>query len=330
LLERILPTKHPTFFEVVTVMALLYFVERQCEVVIWETGLGGRLDATNIVTPLASVITNIQLDHERWLGSTLAQIAAEKAGIIKPAVPALTAAEEPEALAVIQRIAQERQAPLTQITAAHLTASPLDHLEPPLLGEHQRKNAALAVATARTVRPQISVSESALAEGLAKVQWPGRLQRHVLPNGAIVLLDGAHNPAGTETLHQALDRYFPGLKPALILGVMQDKDWIAMCGLLAPHAKRMLLAPVHSERTASPAELEQACASLAPGVPVQACGSLGEALRLAQDEPFILITGSLHLVGEALELLGLAPEAAGERQLNEWDGGKLGRSKSRP
>ena len=118
LLKQFPAGHHPTFFEVVTVMALKFFAEQKCDLVIWETGLGGRLDATNIVTPLASVITNIAFDHEQWLGDTLAKIAAEKAGIIKPGVPVITAADEPEALAVIEKTAREKNAPLIKVAQA--------------------------------------------------------------------------------------------------------------------------------------------------------------------------------------------------------------------
>src|SRR4026208_1262791 len=124
---------HPTFFEIVTIMALRYFAAKQCDLVIWETGLGGRLDATNIVTPLASVITNVQLDHEKWLGHSIEQIAAEKAGIIKRGVPVLTAAQEP-ALSIISKTAHANSSPLHVVTTA------LANIEPPLLGEHQRLN----------------------------------------------------------------------------------------------------------------------------------------------------------------------------------------------
>ncbi len=129
---------HPTFFEVVTVMALRYFAEQNCDVVIWETGLGGRLDATNIVTPLASVITNIQYDHQKWLGATLTSIASEKAGIIKPGVPVLTAAESPEAMAIIEETARKQGAPLTRVTRAEEAGPPLDSIHLPLAGSHQK------------------------------------------------------------------------------------------------------------------------------------------------------------------------------------------------
>ena len=152
----------PTFFEVVTVMGLRYFAEQGCDLVIWETGMGGRLDATNIVTPLASVITNVQFDHEKWLGNTLAEIAREKAGIIKPGVPVITATDEPEALEVIRETAARQHAPLTIVSQADTSLPSLATLRLPLLGEHQRLNAALAAATVRTLRPIIPVSEPIL------------------------------------------------------------------------------------------------------------------------------------------------------------------------
>src|SRR5881396_179139 len=151
--------EHPTFFEVATVMALRYFAGQECDLVIWETGLGGRLDATNIVRPLASVITNIQYDHQEWLGARLASIAAEKAGIIKPGIPVITGASKPEALRVIERIARERHAPLTRVTQGQVHAAPLDTLDLPLLGDHQRMNAAVAVTTVRALKGQFPITE---------------------------------------------------------------------------------------------------------------------------------------------------------------------------
>src|SRR5262249_41802902 len=156
----------------------------------------GRLDATNIVTPLASVITNVQFDHQQWLGDTLVQIAYEKAGIIKPGVPVITAAEDAEALRVIRDTAAKRTAPLRRVTPADTQRPPLDSIQLPLLGEHQRLNAALAVATVQTLG--IPVADEAIRTGLETVQWAGRF--HVVENtaGRTLLLDGAHNPAGTE------------------------------------------------------------------------------------------------------------------------------------
>ena len=138
LLTQFPKERHPTFFEVVTVMALRYFAEQKCDLVIWETGLGGRLDATNIVTPLASVITNIQFDHQAWLGDTLARIATEKAGIIKPRVPVITAVDDPEAFRVLFETARKNDSPFSLITWAQAEYKPMHGLTLPLLGEHQR------------------------------------------------------------------------------------------------------------------------------------------------------------------------------------------------
>ncbi len=310
---------HPTFFEVVTVMALEYFAEQRCDLVIWETGLGGRLDATNIVTPLASVITNIQLDHQKWLGDTYAQIAFEKAGIIKPGIPALTATTQPEALTVIRDTAARHQSPLTIVTAADLNRPPLDTVNLPLLGEHQKWNAALAIATVQTLQAQIPVSDTQLHRGLETVSWAGRLQV-VKPNPhQTILLDGAHNVPGMEILREALLKYFPGQKPTLILGMLGDKDWPLMCQIIAPLADRIFLVPVASQRTANPDELSQACHHANPTAPITVCDSLELALTQTSTAAFLLLTGSIYLIGEALERLHLSStKPLNERSLNEW------------
>jgi dihydrofolate synthase/folylpolyglutamate synthase len=341
----------PTFFEFVTVMALKFFAEQHCDLVIWETGLGGRLDATNIVTPLASVITNIQFDHEQWLGDTLAKIAAEKAGIIKPGVPVVTATEEPEALKIIEEIARTQKAPLIKINFRegrrvavpnqNQSGSParqpslVDNL--PLPGEHQKINAALALATVEVLQNQIPVAEEKIRTGLAGVNWPGRLQLVTRASGQKILLDGAHNPAGAKTLRTALEgtptsgpasrrhnskRAGPeaGAPITIILGVLQDKDWRPICETLAPLAARVHTVPVSSERSANPQELAEACRKTNPTAEIAACPSLGDALDKSAGDEFVVITGSLYLVGEALERLGLSPAGGGERGLNEWAG----------
>jgi dihydrofolate synthase / folylpolyglutamate synthase len=304
----------PTFFEFVTVMALKYFAEQKCDLVIWETGLGGRLDATNIVTPLASVITNIGLDHQQWLGDTLEKIAAEKAGIIKPGVPVITATEKSEALGVIEETARDKSAPLTLVTHH---ASRITHL--PLPGEHQRLNAELALATVEVLQNKIPVSDVQVCDGLERVNWPGRMQLITTSSGQRILLDGAHNPDGAEALRAALKAGFPGSKPTIILGVFRDKDSASMCCSLAPLAGRLLLTPVHSERSEDPAQLVSACREANPQVSIEICASLAEALKKAAGETFVVVAGSLYLVGEAMELLQLSPAPdSDEKGLNEW------------
>ena len=327
LLKQFPADGHPTFFEVVVLMALRYFAEQNCDLVIWETGLGGRLDATNIVTPLASVITNIQFDHERWLGHTLANIGSEKAGIIKPGVPAITGANEPEALAVIQEIARRKQSPLTLVTPDQTRHRPLDEIELPLLGWHQRLNAALALATVKNLQATLPVSDDAIRDGLSQVQWPGRMQLVKLPGGRKILLDGAHNPGGAATLRAALLENFPGTQPALILGVLEDKNWHLMCEILAPLARRVLCVPVSSERTTTSEMLAGICQHACPAAEVRACASLADALCEVANEPFMVIAGSLYLIGEAMEQLHLATTPGGdERGLNEWSAAATSRA----
>jgi dihydrofolate synthase/folylpolyglutamate synthase len=277
---------HPTFFEVVTVIALRYFAEQQCDLVIWETGMGGRLDATNIVAPLASVITNVHFDHQQWLGDTIEKIAFEKAGIIKPRIPVITAATG-EALEVIKRRAHELDAPLFVVTHEADVE--------PLPGKHQRMNAAVALQTARVLEKLLPASP------LCAVSWPGRLQ-----SVGKYILDGAHNLPGIETLQRELTG-----KPAIIFGVLRDKDWPAMLQVLAKRASRLFLVPVKSKRGLPPRELLSVCKGTV-------CDSLADALEQTKEDPQVVITGSLFLVGEAMELLGIAPSPRqDERTLNE-------------
>ena len=314
LLKRFPADNHPTMFEVVTVMALKYFAGQKCDLVIWETGLGGRLDATNIVTPLASVISNIALDHTEWLGDTLEKIAAEKAGIIKPGVPVITAETNPEALAVIGQLARKNNSLLTRVAEPSTF-----NLQPStsLIGEHQKNNAALALATAEVLRDKIPVSAKQISDGLANVRWPGRLQL-IERDGRKILLDGAHNVAGAETLRAALGKDFAGVRPVFIFGALADKKWPDICRLLAPLAAKVFTVPVASKRTATAEDLANGFRNLDSKLSVLAKANLAEAINISKDEPFIVITGSLYLVGEALELLGGSPDGTGERGLNEW------------
>jgi dihydrofolate synthase / folylpolyglutamate synthase len=314
LLKQFPADHHPTFFEVVTVMALKFFAEQKCDLVIWETGLGGRLDATNIVTPLASVITNIAFDHQQWLGDTLEKIAAEKAGIIKPGIPVVTTTDAPEALAVIEKTARENNASLTKIQKSEVR----NQKSVALLGEHQKQNAALALATVKVLQKQIPVSKDNICDGLRNVNWLGRLQLIEKANGQKFLLDGAHNVAGAEALRAALEKHFTGMRPVLVFGALADKNWPDICQILAPLAGKIFTVPVASGRTADAHELVKAFGSTNPAAKAMAVENLADALNASKSEPFVIITGSLYLVGEALERLGLSPAAECERGLNEW------------
>jgi len=312
-----------TLFEFATVMALKFFAEQKCDLVIWETGLGGRLDATNIIKPLASIITNIAFDHQQWLGDTLEKIAAEKAGIIKPGIPVITATDAPAAFVVIEQIALKNNSPLTRVFQ-----NPESRIQNPesLLGDHQKLNAALALATVEVLQNQIPVGEDQIRLGLEKVDWPGRLQLIQKPAGRKILLDGAHNAAGAKVLRAALEKHFAGEKLVFIFGALADKSWPDICRTLAPLAVKIFTVPVASVRTADAQELAAAFRLANPLAEVFVCDSLRAALEKSgapggsprQTRDLIVITGSLYLVGEALERLGFSPVDIGERVLNEW------------
>lgn len=305
----------PTFFETVTAMALQYFAEQGVEIVVWETGLGGRLDATNVVTPLVSVITNIAFDHMQYLGNTLAQIAHEKCGIIKPGVPVVTAAEG-EALAVIQRTCDELGSPL--IEAANLirgsgeSSHPLQAValarfgtvEIPLLGQHQQLNCATAVAALEASGLQISAAVT--RDGLRNTNWPGRFQ--IVAEHPTVVLDGAHNAEGARRLAVTVREYFGGQNLTLILGVLRDKNYDEMCRLLAPLASLIVCVPVNSDRTSDPVELAALCRAANPQTVVETSGNVRDAFAMAKanNPEVIVIAGSLFLVGEAMDRLGFA------------------------
>jgi dihydrofolate synthase/folylpolyglutamate synthase len=282
----------PTFFEVVTGLALRYFSEQRVEYVVWETGLGGRLDATNIVTPVVAIITSLGFDHRQYLGDTIEQIAGEKAGIIKPGVPVVTSATGP-ALEVIRQVARARQAPLTVVTASEFT--------PPLPGRHQVLNCAAATAALRIC----GIRDAQIRAGLPRTCWPGRFQ--IVPGAPPMVLDGAHNAPAAEALAAALREHFPGQRLALVLGILRDKETAAICRQLAPLAPTIGCVPVQSERSSPPAEIADLCRQANPSATVRIFEDLDLALTTARAAAEVVaVTGSLFLVGETLRRLGLA------------------------
>ena len=278
----------PTFFEFATALALQHFAESDCEFVALETGMGGRLDATNAVMPVVSVITPISLDHTRWLGKTVAEVAWEKAGIIKPSVPVVSAPQDPAAAEVIVRRAGELGCSLTFAEAAW------DGAELGLRGRHQKRNAALAIASLRAAG--LDISDAAIAQGLRDVRWPGRFQMI----GERFVLDGCHNPHAAQQLLLNWRNLFGTEQADMIFGALSDKDYSTMLEILAPISREVLLVPVRSERAAAPEILASACR-----VPHRIFAHAREALEASHGKT--LITGSLFLVGEVLELLGSEP-----------------------
>jgi len=298
---------HPTYFESVTAIALLLFREYGVEFAVLEVGLGGRLDATNVVAPELCVITPVDFDHEAFLGKSLTSIAAEKAGILKPGVPAVFARQHPEADAVLVERAAELRVPVTRSAAVPISGIALHarggdfmweggQVSCPLPGEHQIENAVTAIAALQ----RLSVPNEAIRQGIAQTVWPGRLER-VSVNPEIIL-DGAHNPAGTRALAAYLDRFYDPERVWLIYGAMRDKAVAEMAAILFPRARRVIVTAPAQARALRPETIRD----LADHDSIEVAPNLAAALaRAAGAAPAdaIFITGSLFLVGEARALL---------------------------
>lgn len=280
---------HPTFFEITLVLAMRWFRLRECEIIVLETGMGGRLDATTAVPADVCVITPIGLDHMQWLGDTLEQIAAEKAGILVQGKPAISAPQKPAARRVLEKEANAARAPLEFIE------EPLLGYPIALAGAHQAWNAALAVTALH--RAGLPLSADSVRYGLSHVEWPGRFE--IIRPGLV--LDGAHNPQAAETLAATWRENFPNRKATLIFSAVADKDINQILAVLAPIASEILLCPVNTPRALSAAELTS---HLPPDAPPHRCfPSFGQAYAAASGSDFILVAGSLFLVGEARALL---------------------------
>jgi dihydrofolate synthase/folylpolyglutamate synthase len=284
----------PTTFEVTTAMALDEFARQGCQLAVVEVGLGGRLDATNATDPSLSVITSISYDHTAILGSTLAAIAREKAGIMRPGRPALLAQQRPAALRVLRQACRE-------IGAACETVPPLEH-GVPLAGAHQRQNAALAIAAARRMS---DVDDTAIAHGLRRLRWPGRFE--AVDGDPPIVLDGAHNGASADALAATLKQFAGGRPIALVVGINRDKDARAVLRPLLPLAASFwATAAADNPRALSAVEVGKLSEGL--GVTARVQGDLARALDeaiAAARAGVVCVTGSLMLVGQARATLGL-------------------------
>ena len=302
----------PTEFELVTAAAFLWFADQQCDIVVLEVGLGGRLDATNVIrAPECAVIANIGLDHTAVLGDTVAQIAFEKAGIIKPGTRAVSYQQAPEAAAVLRDACRERGVPLTEadFSAIEPLTDSVDGqtfryrggaaLSLPLLGAHQRKNAAVALEAVCALRNAgWAIPDGAVCEGLRTVSWPARFE--ILQRAPWFVLDGGHNPQCAETVAANLERYFPQKRKILLVGLLADKDYTAMTDILAPQAAAFVAVTPESER-ALPADA-LAVHLQRYGKPVTACAAVPDgvetALSMAGADGVVCATGSLSMAGE--------------------------------
>ena len=305
---------NPTAFEVETALAFLYFKEKDCDIVVLETGLGGALDATNIIkTTVMEVIAPISMDHMEFLGDTLEKIAMQKAGIIKPHTAVVSASQEPDAKKVLDHVCKENQCSMYMVDPAQITDVLYDveeqqfsyknwkNVKITLAGSYQILNAALALEGVEELRRLgYHLSEEQVRQGLYRAVWRGRFT--LLSKNPAVIIDGAHNPGAAKELKHSLDLYFKGKDLYYIFGVFQDKDYQEVIRLTAPLAKHIVTVQTPGNPRALPAdELKEAVQAVNPSV--EAAQSIQEAvkksLQLAKKEDAIIIFGSLSFLGEA-------------------------------
>lgn len=309
-------TNQPTFFEVTTAMAFDYFREQRVDVGVVEVGMGGRMDATNVVRPKACVVTRIGLEHTEHLGKSIDRIAREKAGILKAGVPLVTV-DQP-ALGILTERARELGCPVTVVgrdVRYRRSSFDLDGQDVVLedgisvaarirlLGSFQPENAATAFATALAVREEWGITQETIEQGLRVARWPGRMQ--VVRRRPTVLVDGAHNAPAAEALGGSLRELFPGRKLTFVLGVLNDKDLEGMAAHLGPLAAKVVATRPNSPRAFEMEDIARAFASHAPVVAVPAVkDAITQTIDAARPEDVVVVTGSIYTVGEALELLG--------------------------
>ncbi len=344
---------HPSFFEMMTAIAFAHFAREVVEIAVLEVGMGGRLDATNVVEPLVSVITDISLDHQKFLGNTVGEIAREKAGIIRPGGVVVTLPQQPEANDVIGNTILDLDAvgvsavqyvpPVSPGSAVYLAPSTEESLsgrrrenneaeakeakkyvyryplqvmgreilvESPLVGRHQLRNVALAIATAEELSKQgfSGITPAAIERGVRQTRWPGRFQ--VLssrPGWPEIVLDVAHNPAGAWALRSALSERYDDRPLIFVFGAMRDKAISEMTEILFPLAEKVIATRPENPRSASPEEIQQAGGRT--GTDIEAVADVGKALERARavtpPQGVMVVTGSIYLVGEAMRALGV-------------------------
>ncbi len=325
---------HPSFFETLTAMAFEYFARNRPDMVVLEVGMGGRLDATNVVEPRLSIITDIALDHQKYLGETIAEIAREKAGIIQPGGIVVTLPQLPEANDVIGSAILNAGARAVNAvpyvppvspgsdpsTSAQGQRYPLDVggqtiiVESPLLGRHQLRNLALAIAAAEELHNQGTrqITPETIAQGIRQTHWPARFQ--VVPATADTpeyVLDVAHNPAGAWALRSTLAAaYQEGREITIVFGVMRDKAVREITEILFPIAQHVIVTHSNNPRSASPDEIRQAAARVAAGMDIaeadNVTSALKQARKIAGPGGLIVVTGSIYVVGEAMQKLGVS------------------------
>jgi dihydrofolate synthase/folylpolyglutamate synthase len=330
---------HPSFFEMMTAIAFAFFARERVEIAVLEVGMGGRLDATNVVEPLVSVIADIALDHQKYLGNTVREIAFEKVGIVRPGGVVVTLPQQPEAndvigntilqlgargVSAVQYVppvspaSAEYLVPRTVESPATLYRYPLQVMgteilvETPLVGRHQLRNVALAIAAAEELAGLgiSGITAGSIERGIRETRWPGRFQVLAAHEGCPeIVLDVAHNPAGAWALRSALSERYDNRPLIFVFGAMKDKAISEMTEILFPLADRVIATRPENPRSASPEEVQQAGSRT--GVVIELTGTTGEALNRARETAnstsVVVVTGSIYLVGEAMRVLGVRP-----------------------
>ncbi|HUW63199.1 MAG TPA: folylpolyglutamate synthase/dihydrofolate synthase family protein [Spirochaetia bacterium] len=311
--------EHPTEFEVSTAAAFVYFLAERVDFLVLEVGLGGAIDSTNVVNPLISVVTNVTMDHMDYLGNTVEEIAAVKAGIVKEGIPLVTACTG-ATLDIMAARCRETHSPL-YLVGRDLVFTPLDHslqgqyfhlqglngdyrdLFIPLLGAHQLPNAALAVACAELLAERgCHITGEHIRKGLSRTRWPARLE--LITGAPDLLLDIAHNHAGALSLRGALEEYFPGRAPVLLIGMLDDKEWMKEVDELAPLATAVVVTRPDSPRASNWRRLADYAGQYGKTTAVEDINqALDQARALAGQEGLVVVTGSLYMVASARSLV---------------------------
>ena len=330
-IKNILDGRQITYFEFTTALAMLWFAKKEVDLAILETGLGGRLDATNVITPLVSVITNVSMDHEAYLGNTLAEVAGEKAGIIKEGIPLVSGVGPDESREVIVETSRERGARLSllgrdfkidqkpgNVFAYHGMTKTITGLSSPMRGKHQLENIGLSLATLEILGDKgFAVSDKVIREGLPEVFWPGRLEYFCLNDDGIrvedcadrpdqpvwrYLLDGAHNPAGVSCLKKSLEDDFSYRRLIMVWAGMADKDLAKTLAIIAPLCDVLIFCRPEAQRSATPEQLEKLIPAGIRAEVIHAdsvAAALTTARQLAEAADLICVAGSLYLIGAA-------------------------------
>ncbi len=309
--------RSPTFFEFATAMALYEFSRQQVDWAVVETGMGGRYDATNVIQPAISIITNVSMEHRDYLGNTLAQITREKAGIIKQGTPVVTAVKQKQVRAVVQEVAQKKSAPLfilgkdftvRQNQSGHFSYYGIEntwhHVQMPLLGHYQVQNAALALAASELlIKNKAKISQESIKQGLANTRWPGRLE--IVSDNPLVILDGAHNLIAARNLAKFLAENLSKRRITLVIGILDDKPYESMLKSLLPQCSRAIITRAKTDRALAPEKLYAMAKKTISDVTIvpDVVGAAKNAIENAGPNDVICIAGSLYVVGEAKEAI---------------------------